>query len=84
MVASKTPDQSNFFIVALELPIDRSGLPIIPRDCRMLTDPAAALLLQTDLVERYLQCLFVFSKALEVVHSLGRVSSFRRLLLIAP
>lgn len=50
----------------------------------MLTDPAAALLLQTDLVERYLQCLFVFSKALEVVHSLGRVSSFRRLLLIAP
>jgi hypothetical protein len=36
VVAGKTPDQGGLFIVSLELPIDRSCLPVIPGDRRGL------------------------------------------------
>jgi hypothetical protein len=73
VIAGKTPDQGGLFIVSLELPMDRSCLPVIPGDRRVLACDAAALLLQLHLGQRHLQRPFVLTDPFELVQVLGSV-----------
>jgi hypothetical protein len=84
VVAGKTPDQGDLFIVSLKLPVDRGRFPVIPGDHCVLASPAAALLLQPDLGESNLQRRFVLTDALKLIQPLGSVCRFGRLLLVSP